>query len=181
MFAINGRKNMYRMIFIAGLLFTSLLFTSQAWSQCLETKAVNVVQGDFSTLKLVAANEMFESIKLEQSSTTKATIIHFWAPWCVPCLKELPALDKAMATQKNIRVIPVNIDFINKAEGRDLFSKLGIEQLPLLFDTHDLFRKLKLRGLPATAVISADRTEMKLVHGAISWGCENIVAELTQS
>lgn len=167
---------MYKMIIIAGL-----LFANQAWSQCLETKAIKVVRGDFSTLKLVAANEMFESIKLEQSSTTKATIIHFWAPWCVPCLKELPALDNAMATQKNIRVIPVNIDFINKAEGRDLFSKLGIENLPLLFDTHDLFRKLKLRGLPATAVISADRTEIKMVHGAISWDCENLFAELTQS
>lgn len=167
---------MYKIIFIVGL-----LFTSQSWSQCLDTKAVKVEKGDFTTLKLLAANEMFESIKLDQPSSKKTTVIHFWAPWCVPCLKELPALDNAMATKNSISVIPVNIDFINKAEGRDLFGKLGIEHLPLLFDTHDLFHKLKLRGLPATVVISADRTEIKWVHGAISWDCENLFAELTQS
>jgi thiol-disulfide isomerase/thioredoxin len=41
-------------------------------------------------------------------------VIHFWATWCIPCLKELPAFNKIedkYAGQK-VKIILVSLDFV---------------------------------------------------------------------
>lgn len=45
-------------------------------------------------------------------------VINFWATWCRPCVKELPAFEELRTNFKNqrVKVILVSLDFPNKDE-----------------------------------------------------------------
>lgn len=50
----------------------------------------------------------------------KTYVINFWATWCAPCIKELPAFEKLRANynEKNVEVILVSLDFPNQIESK---------------------------------------------------------------
>jgi thiol-disulfide isomerase/thioredoxin len=53
-------------------------------------------------------------------SDEKTYVINFWATWCAPCVKELPAFEKLHAKygKKNVEVILVSLDFPNQIESK---------------------------------------------------------------
>lgn len=55
--------------------------------------------------------EEFEPL-LKQNNDT-IYVINFWATWCIPCIKELPAFEQANSEYKNQRfkMLLVNLDF----------------------------------------------------------------------
>lgn len=48
----------------------------------------------------------------------KTYVINFWATWCVPCVKELPAFEKLNEEykDKNVEVVLVSLDFTRQLE-----------------------------------------------------------------
>ena len=50
---------------------------------------------------------------LLNKSNDTTYVIHFWATWCVPCLKELPEFNKFADkhSQQKIKIILVSLDF----------------------------------------------------------------------
>ncbi len=48
----------------------------------------------------------------------KTYVVNFWATWCVPCVKELPAFEKLYANYKsnNVEVLLVSLDFPEQIE-----------------------------------------------------------------
>ena len=50
----------------------------------------------------------------------KTYVINFWATWCAPCIKELPAFEKLQANYKDkkVEVILVSLDFPNQIESK---------------------------------------------------------------
>lgn len=58
----------------------------------------------------------------------KTVLIDFYAPWCGPCRKMEPALQKVSQTyQGKATIVRINID-----ENRDLARKLGVDEIPYL-------------------------------------------------
>jgi len=60
----------------------------------------------------------FEPYLHHQSDTLY--VLNFWATWCTPCVKEIPALEKIREeySNKNLRVILVSLDFPKQIESR---------------------------------------------------------------
>ena len=50
----------------------------------------------------------------------KTYVVNFWATWCKPCVKELPAFEQLYKNYKNqhVELILVSLDFPNQIENR---------------------------------------------------------------
>jgi len=69
-----------------------------------------------SSLRASRAIEIYNFKDLESllnKSNDTTYVIHFWATWCVPCLKELPEFNKFADkhSQQKIKIILVSLDF----------------------------------------------------------------------
>ena len=108
----------------------------------------------------------------------KKLLVNFWATWCAPCRKEMPALD-AVAGRYNgddFLVLPINLDIgeggLDKAK---LFLAEGqFQHLPLFADsTFAAFERLKTEavaiGLPATLLLDGKGCEIGVLQGPAEW------------
>lgn len=80
--------------------------------------------------------------------------VHFWASWCGPCRKEMPAIQKMY---KKLEKQGLKIALINTAEDEDtIFNFIGIyaPDIRALMDSDgQITEKWKPRGLPATYIV----------------------------
>jgi thiol-disulfide isomerase/thioredoxin len=68
-------------------------------------------------IKIVTLN--YEELKpFLHKNDDKTYVINFWATWCLPCVKELPAFEKLNKEfkDKNVEVILVSLDFSRQLE-----------------------------------------------------------------
>lgn len=80
--------------------------------------------------------------------------LHFWASWCGPCRKEMPAIEKLI---EKIDGEKLKIVMINTAEDDDtiftFLGSLGIEAISLMDIDGIITEQYKPRGLPTTFII----------------------------
>ena len=70
-----------------------------------------------SSIKIATLN--YEALKpLLHKNDDKTYVVNFWATWCMPCVKELPAFEKLNAAykDKNVEVVLVSLDFPKQKE-----------------------------------------------------------------
>ena len=113
-------------------------------------------------------------INLKSKFPNKALVIDFWATWCVPCLKELPASKKLQEDNKDL---PIAFIYICTNSGSNITvwkNKIVDLQIPgtHLFADDKLVSELKSKfnsdgaGFPTYVVIDANG---KLRPKAIEW------------
>lgn len=84
----------------------------------------------------------FKSFKpfLSQKNDT-VYVINFWATWCIPCIKELPAFKKIQQTYKDekVKIILVSLDFADKIKSQliPFIKKKGLKSKIILLDDPD--------------------------------------------
>lgn len=113
----------------------------------------------------------------------KVLLVNFWATWCGPCKREMPALS-ALQTRyggEDFDVITIDLDLgedgPEKAR-RFLRDDMGIDNLPLYADpTMASFNVLKQRGvtfgLPTTLLLDAQGCEVGVLGGPAEWDTED--------
>lgn len=109
------------------------------------------------------ALKMLDGSKRTLGETTgQVVVINFWATWCRPCVRELPALQQLEEdiAPKGGRVLAVAID--SDARNVARFVKAHELTLPVACDgPAGLARELDLQAVPLTLVL--DRS------GAVAW------------
>ena len=112
----------------------------------------------------------------------RTVLLNLWATWCVPCRKEMPAL-QALAQKlggKDFDVVAVNIDTRNPEKPRAWLREVGVDQLAYYADpSAKVFQDLKLIGkgfgMPTTLLIDPAGCEIATLAGPAEWASDDAV------
>ena len=110
----------------------------------------------------------------------RTLLLNLWATWCIPCRKEMPALDALEGTLGGDRfeVVAVNIDTRDTAKPHAWLQEVGVNRLAYYADpSAQVFQDLKLAGrafgLPTTVLVDAAGCEIGTVAGPAEWASQD--------
>ncbi len=96
-------------------------------------------------------------------------LVNFWATWCSPCEEELPILDSFYRQHKaeGFTLLAVNVSD-RPQEALKFLQERGYD-FPLVYDPPgNIMIELKIRGLPASLLISREGHLLKYWIGPLS-------------
>jgi len=112
----------------------------------------------------------------------RTVLLNLWATWCVPCRKEMPALDALQAKLGGDRfqVVAVNIDQRNLDKPKAWLEEVGIKRLGYYADpSAKVFQDLKAIGkavgMPTTLLIDPNGCELGVLAGPAEWASDDAV------
>jgi thiol-disulfide isomerase/thioredoxin len=112
----------------------------------------------------------------------KTVLLNLWATWCVPCRKEMPALD-ALQTRlggKDFEVVAVNIDTRDSDKPRHFLKEANLTRLGYFSDQKaKVFQDLKnigrALGMPTSVLIDAQGCEIATIAGPAEWASDDAI------
>ena len=115
-------------------------------------------------IRVVNFNQLEPDLHLSNDTTY---VINFWATWCTPCRKELPAFEKLNKNYQNkpVKVILVSLDFPNQIknslipyiQNNKLKSEVILLNDPDANSWIDKVNKSWSGSIPATLVYNNDK------------------------
>lgn len=143
-----------------------------------EIAALQVVEKPAPVRPLAFQNADGQGIGLE-AFRGKVVVLNLWATWCLPCRKEMPALE---SLQKQVggaefEVVAVNIDTRNFEKPKAFLAEIGVSALGYYADpSARIFQDLKAAGrafgMPTTLVIDREGCELAWLAGPAEWASD---------
>lgn len=110
------------------------------------------------------------------------TVISLWATWCVPCLKELDAINEIYSDwqdETNVKLIAVSVDDSRTVKRVKSLVNGKDWEFDVLLDTNtDLKRALNASSIPYTIIVKDNKIVYK--HSGYSPGAEHELFEKIQ-
>ncbi len=122
-----------------------------------------------------------ESGELQLSTLTgKVTVLNAWAPWCPPCLEEMPSLERLhqQLDPERFRVIGLTTD--DRFLALEFLQKHAISFDNYFIDQAELESQLGVKAFPETLIIGADGLIAERVLGERDWASAEIRAWLEE-
>jgi thiol-disulfide isomerase/thioredoxin len=150
-----------------------------------------LARGEVAAINIAAAPQKLPDLAFKDTGGEPRTLADFkgrtvllnlWATWCVPCRKEMPALD---ALQKKLgddkfQVVAVNIDTRNLDKPKAWLDEVGIKGLGYFSDPsakvfQDLKSHGKALGMPTTLLIDPQGCELGVLAGPAEWASDDAI------
>jgi thiol-disulfide isomerase/thioredoxin len=113
-------------------------------------------------------------------------LLNLWATWCVPCRKEMPALDRLQAKLggKDFEVVAINIDTRDPEKPKTFLKDAKLTRLNYFSDEKaKVFQDLKAigraLGMPTSILVDAQGCEIGTIAGPAEWDSEDAVKLIT--
>ncbi len=110
----------------------------------------------------------------------RTVLLNLWATWCVPCRREMPALDALQAKLggPDFEVVAVNIDTRDPHKPLAFLKDVGIAHLAYYTDQsahvfEDLKEAGKAFGMPTTVLVDPKGCEIDNMAGPAEWASDD--------
>lgn len=115
----------------------------------------------------------------------RTILVNLWATWCVPCRKEMPALDALQGTLggPDFQVVTINLDTRDPDKPHAFLKEIGVKNLSFFADPGTKsFQALRGVGrgfgLPTTLLVDGKGCEIGFLAGPAEWSSEDALALL---
>ena len=112
----------------------------------------------------------------------KTVLVNLWATWCVPCRREMPALDSLQEKLKgpNFEVVAINIDTRDPEKPRKFLEDAKLTRLGYFNDQKaKVFQDLKgigrALGMPTSVLVDGQGCEIGTIAGPAEWNSDDAV------
>jgi len=116
----------------------------------------------------------------------RTVLLNLWATWCVPCRKEMPALDALQSKLggASFEVVSINIDTRDTDKPKDWLKNIGVNTLAYYADNsarvfQDLKAIGKAFGMPTTLIVDANGCELASLAGPAEWASDDALKLVT--
>jgi thiol-disulfide isomerase/thioredoxin len=104
--------------------------------------------------------------------TGHGLVINLWATWCMPCIEEMPSLERLSRTlaPDDIAVLPLSSDRGGASAVEAFFREHDITGLPILLDPKGAAaHAAHARGIPTSLIIDKQGRERARLEGSADW------------
>jgi thiol-disulfide isomerase/thioredoxin len=110
----------------------------------------------------------------------RTVLLNLWATWCVPCRREMPALDalQALLGGADFEVVAVNVDTRDPQKPLAFLKEVAITHLAYYSDpSARVFEELKTAGkafgMPTTVIVDPSGCEIGNMAGPAEWASDD--------
>jgi thiol-disulfide isomerase/thioredoxin len=110
----------------------------------------------------------------------RTILLNLWATWCIPCRREMPALDALQDKlgAPDFEVVAVNIDTRNLDKPKSWLREVGVDHLAYYSDANaKVFQDLKsigkAIGMPTTLIVDPNGCELASLAGPAEWASDD--------
>ncbi|MDB5637124.1 MAG: thiol:disulfide interchange protein [Bradyrhizobium sp.] len=112
----------------------------------------------------------------------RTVLVNLWATWCVPCRKEMPALDglQTKLGGPDFEVVAVNIDTRDPEKPKSFLKEANLTRLGYFTDQKaKVFQDLKAigraLGMPTSVLVDGQGCEIATIAGPAEWDSDDAV------
>jgi thiol-disulfide isomerase/thioredoxin len=110
----------------------------------------------------------------------KTVLVNLWATWCVPCRREMPALEglQTRLSGPNFEVVAINIDTRDPDKPRNFLKEANLTRLGYFNDRNaKVFQDLKAigraLGMPTSVLVDGQGCEIATIAGPAEWNSDD--------
>ena len=112
----------------------------------------------------------------------RTVLVNLWATWCVPCRKEMPALEglQTRLGGENFEVVAINIDTRDSQKPKNFLRDAHLTRLGYFSDEKaKVFQDLKAvgraLGMPTSVLVDAQGCEIATIAGPAEWDSDDAI------
>ena len=116
----------------------------------------------------------------------KTVLVNLWATWCVPCRREMPALQglQEKLGGPNFEVVAINIDTRDPEKPRTFLQEANLTRLGYFNDQKaKVFQDLKsigrALGMPTSVLVDPKGCEIATIAGPAQWDSDDAIKLIT--
>lgn len=114
-----------------------------------------------------------------QTLAGKVVVVHFFATWCEPCVREIGSLQRlaTASRDKPLAIIGVDVAEVD-LRVRAFFEKLPVHFTVLLDRDHAVSKAWDITALPTSFVLDAALAPRLFIEGDLDWSSPDVLAAI---